>query len=480
MPNRESRQLLLLMANVVFYGSGTPWHLLVLGVPSIVDYACAIRIAGTSDGPTRRRWLVLSLACNLGLLGYFKYADFFVDTIAGFVGVSTAPLSLVLPVGISFFTFKTMSYTIDVYRREIPACRSLWRYAMFVSYFPELVAGPIVRASVFLPQMDRELEPRWRRMASGLQIALLGLAKKLLIADRLASFVDAVFDHPAAFSQGTVIAAVIAYSLQIYCDFSGYSDIAIGVSRVIGFDLPENFNMPYAATSITEFWRRWHMTLSGWLRDYLYIPLGGNRRGKLRMYVNLAITMLLGGLWHGANWTFVAWGLLHGVGLAAHKLWREWRIPTPAAVGSLRLTTRVLSWAATYSFVCVGWIFFRAPDFATAAVVLQKVTGLSPGGASWLYLPLFLTLPVVILAHAIGARLQRGSVSLRAVGWNPALRRRLQLPAAAFRVDRRATTGNYLTLRRPGFVSAAVLTALLLALLLFTPLHRSPFIYFQF
>ncbi len=459
MPTRESRQLLLLVANVIFYGSGTAWHLLVLGVPSIIDYAAARRIEDARDPRTRKQWLVFSIACNLGLLGYFKYADFFADTVARLVGTTTIPLDLALPVGISFFTFKTMSYTIDVYRGELPACRSLWRYAMFVSFFPELVAGPIVRASVFLPQMDRPLRPRWRRTLIGLEIALLGVAKKLLIADRLATFADGVFDSPGAFSQATVIAGVVAYSLQIYCDFSGYSDIAIGVARIIGFDLPENFDMPYLATSITEFWRRWHMTLSQWLRDYLYIPLGGNRRGALRTYVNLAITMLLGGLWHGANWTFVVWGLLHGVGLAVHKLVKARTGRENAPRSTLRT---IAAWAATYAFVCVGWIFFRSPNFATAATVLGKIAGLSPGGATWLYAPLFMAIPAVVAAHAIGVLHQRG------VRW-PVLR-----------ATRQRGTGTYFGLRNVGFAAGALVTAVLLTLFLFTPLHHSPFIYFRF
>src|SRR4051812_5446561 len=265
MPTRTSRQMLLLIASAIFYGSGTTWHLLVLAVPAFVDYACAIRIENSDEQAERRRWLVLSLVSNLGLLAYFKYADFFIDNVSSALGIDAAPLDVALPVGISFFVFKTLSYTIDVYRREIPACRSLWRYGMFVSFFPELVAGPIVRGSVFLPQMERDLELRWQRIAVGLQIILLGLSKKLLVADRLAAFVDPVFAMPGAFSQGTVLSAVVAYSLQIYCDFSGYSDMAIGIARIIGFDLPENFDMPYVATSITDFWRRWHMTLSQWL-----------------------------------------------------------------------------------------------------------------------------------------------------------------------------------------------------------------------
>jgi len=479
MPTRTSRQGLILVASAVFYGSHTPWHLLVLAAPSLIDFACAARIEDSEDARTRKRWLMLSLVSNLGLLAYFKYADFFADSIGALVGVSTVPLGLALPLGISFFTFKTLSYTIDVYRREIPACRSMWRYAMFVSYFPELVAGPIVRASVFLPQMNRSLQPSMERATVGLQLILLGITKKLFVADRLATLVNPVFAAPQAYSQLTVASAVVAYSLQIYCDFSGYSDIAIGVSRIIGFDLPENFNMPYLATSITEFWRRWHITLSQWLRDYLYIPLGGNRKGRRRTYINLMLTMLLGGLWHGAAWTFVMWGLLHGAGLAAHKLWTE-------QVSHGRRPFRgVVGWLATYSFVCVAWVFFRAHDFETAALMLRKIAGLEPGGATWVYLPLLLILPLVVAAHAAGWWIARHEkkTSTGLEKWVPA-------PAMASAIyddkDRgiairpHRAAGLYLLLPRPGFVSAFVLTVWVVGLFLFSPVHTRPFIYFQF
>ncbi|MDP9177823.1 MAG: MBOAT family protein [Gemmatimonadota bacterium] len=478
MPTRESRQCLLLIASAVFYGSHTPWHLLVLAAPALIDFACAARIEDTEDHATRKRWLILSLVSNLGLLAYFKYADFFADTIAELLGVSTIPLGLALPLGSSFFVFKTLSYTIDVYRREIPACRSIWRYTMFVSYFPELVAGPIVRASVFLPQMDRKLEPSRERTMVGLQLILLGVTKKLFIADRLATLVNPVFLAPEAYSQFTVISAVVAYSLQIYCDFSGYSDIAIGVSRIIGFDLPENFNMPYIAKSITEFWRRWHITLSQWLRDYLYVPLGGNRKGARRTYINLMLTMVLGGLWHGAAWTFVVWGLLHGVGLAVHKIWAQ------EVSQGRRPFHGVVGWLVTYAFVCVGWVFFRASDFGTAMLMLRKIVGLEPGGANWVYLPLLLIVPLVVAAHAagvwIGAQEKRTKTSPEKWVPAPGFASRIYDAAAGIALRPHHASGLYMLLPRPGFVSAFVLTVWLLGLFLFSPVHTRPFIYFQF
>jgi alginate O-acetyltransferase complex protein AlgI len=473
MPTRTSRQALILLSSAIFYAAGTPWHLFVLALPALIDYACALKIEGAADTAERKRWLRLSVVSNLGLLGYFKYADWFIDSFAKLFGASTVPLGIALPIGISFFTFKTLSYTIDVYRREIPACRSLWRYAMFVSYFPELVAGPIVRASVFLPQLERKLERSWARTSVGLQLILLGVTKKLFVADRLATLVNPVFSTPEAYSQGTVISAVIAYSLQIYCDFSGYSDMAIGVSRIIGFDLPENFNMPYLATSITEFWRRWHITLSQWLRDYLYVPLGGNRNGQRRTYVNLLLTMLLGGLWHGAAWTFVVWGLLHGVALAVHKLWSS--VPQRESLAS-----KIAGWAITYAFVSLAWVFFRASDFGAAATIIRKVFGFDTGGATWTYLPLYLLIPPVILAHLIGAYAAKRESGKGFPVPAPAFARRLYEQANGFAIRPHGAAGLYVLMPRAGFVSAFVLTVWIVGLFLFSPVHTRPFIYFQF
>jgi alginate O-acetyltransferase complex protein AlgI len=347
---------------------------------------------------------------------------------------------------------------------------------MFVTYFPELIAGPIVRASVFLPQMTRSLKPSGKRAIVGLELILLGVTKKLLIADRMAVLADAVFEHPHFFSPLTVASGVVAYSLQIYCDFSGYSDIAIGVSRIIGFDLPENFNMPYLSTSITEFWRRWHMTLSKWLRDYLYIPLGGNRGGRLRTYFNLLMTMLLGGLWHGANWTSVIWGGLHGLALAGHKLWIE------SSKGRYRMP-RFLSWAATYVFVCFGWIFFRSPNFTTSAVILRKLVLLDRTGIGYLYLPLLLAIPLVVRAHLLGryvgslAAVSEGIRYIRPPHWAMSLYRNCGERLA---LKPHSAAGYYILLPFLGFVGGFIITLWLLVLYLFSSVNTNPFIYFQF
>jgi alginate O-acetyltransferase complex protein AlgI len=473
--SRVQRQLVILLASIFFYGYWNPWYLFLLATPSVIDYVCASRMGATEDPKQRKFWLMFSIVSNLGLLGYFKYANFFVENFARMMGRDVPVFKILLPVGISFYTFKTMSYTIDVYRRHIEPCKSWWKYAMFVTYFPELVAGPIVRASVFLPQMTRSLRPSWARAYVGLQLVALGFSKKLLVADRLAKFVDPVFAAPALYSSSTVWAAVIAYSLQIYCDFSGYSDIAIGVSGIIGFDLPENFNMPYASTSITEFWRRWHMTLSQWLRDYLYIPLGGNRKGKMRTYVNLTVTMLLGGLWHGASWTFVAWGALHGLALAVHKLWSEkagergWKLPG------------VLSWAITYIYVCFCWVLFRAASFHTAMVMVRKMLAFDSAGVQHLYLPLYLIAPFVVLAHLVGLYANRRveqSAGRRTSA--PSWAALLYPGRSRFAVRPHPRAGTYALLPSDGLALGFLATTWILVFYLFAAVDSSPFIYFQF
>jgi alginate O-acetyltransferase complex protein AlgI len=474
---RTARQALILVASAYFYAYSNVWYLALIAVPSVIDYAVAIRIENSDDPITRKRWLIFSLVTNLGLLGYFKYTNFFIDNVTAAFGWSPRHLEILLPIGISFFTFKTLSYTIDVYRGHIPACRELWRYTMFVMYFPELVAGPIVRASVFLPQMGRSLRPSWPRTVVGLQAVLQGVTKKVLVADRLAIFVDPVFASPGTYSPFTVGSALIAYSIQVYCDFSGYSDIAIGISRVIGFDLPENFNMPYLATSLTDFWRRWHITLSLWLRDYLYFPLGGTRKGRLRGHLNLLLTMLLAGLWHGASWNMAAFGLLHGAGLGVDKVWRE------SVSKGRRPFHGLVGWLLTYSFCCVSMLVFRSPNLATTLLMLQKVSGFAPGGVAFVYAPLFELLPLVVAAHAIGALVARQEShsgvghAIAAPVWAARL---YQRAGARFAVRPHPAAGPYVLLPMPGFAGALVLTVWVVGLVLFATIESSPFIYFQF
>ena len=450
-PSRHLRHVLLLVASAYFYFTWKPVYLLVLCAPIVIAYCCAILIEKSSDPQVRRRWLAAGVASNLLLLGYFKYTNFFLGTVAALAGVAPRRLAIVLPLGISFFTFKALSYIIDVYRGDLAACRSLVRFATYVSYFPDLLAGPIVRASVFLPQMARSLRPAWPRTVAGSQMILLGLTKKLLIADQMGIFVDAVFAEAGAYSPLTVWSAVIAYSLQIYCDFSGYSDMAIGLSKIIGIDLPENFNMPYLAGSPIDFWRRWHITLTKWLRDYLYFSLPGLRGSRWSRYRNVAITALLGGLWHGASWTFVCWGALHGLGVGANHWWiaRRQRL---GHVAVQSFPVRAGCWLATYIFICVTWVLFRSHSFAAAGTMLFKMSGLAPGGIAWFYSPLFMVLPLVIAGHAVGI--------------------------FAARTNR--ISGTYVLLPLPGFAGAFLATCWVLALLLFGATGANPFIYFQF
>ena len=468
LPRLRWRHFLILAGSIVFYSAWKPAYLLVLAAPAIIDYFCALRIEAAAGAGERKRWLLFSIVSNLALLAYFKYTNFFLDVVADITGASARHLDIVLPVGISFFIFKTLSYTVDVYRGELVAERPWWRYALYVSFFPELVAGPIVRAAVFLPQLRRSLRFSWRRTAAGAQLVLLGLTKKLVVADRLAVLADPVFADPAVFSPLTVGLGVFAYSLQIYCDFSGYSDMAIGIAKVIGFDLPENFRLPYTATSIADFWRRWHITLSTWLRDYLYIPLGGNRHGALRTATAIMITMFLGGLWHGASWTFVFWGMLHGVALLTRRLWHH-----VFSAESSHPFAKVTGWTATFTFVTLAWIFFRAPDFATAEIIVRKLFGLAPGGVEWIYSPLFMLLPLVVGAHILGryaeARLETRTRDSRRFWLKNLL---------VFR--RHPISGVWILIPRPGFSSAFLLTAWLLLLLLFATVNVSPFIYFRF
>lgn len=473
--NRGQRQLVVLGAGIVFYGSWNARYLLLLATPSIIDYYCALKIEATESPRLRKTILLISIASNLGLLAYFKYTNFLLSTFSELLHLPHRTLDILLPVGISFYTFKTMSYTVDVYRGELRACRSWWKYAMFVTYFPELVAGPIVRASVFLPQMGRSLRFDGNRLLLGLQIILLGVTKKIVIADRLAPFADHVFAAPGSFDGITNALAVIAYSLQIYCDFSGYSDIAIGISKIIGYDLPENFNMPYLAANLTDFWRRWHITLSSWLRDYLYIPLGGNRKGKTRTNINLILTMLLGGLWHGASWTFVFWGMLHGIGLMFHKY-----------LGTRKPASRVsqlAGWALTYAYVCLAWIFFRAASFALALTMLRKIVTLDTTGVRWVFTPLLIIIPLVIAAHFIGvhaARLyataRRGARKVTA----PQLFQPLYGTSGTMVRKPSAAAGIYVLLPIQPFWNGFVAAAWVLAIFSFSAISSNPFIYFQF
>lgn len=453
---RRRKKIGLCLASCLFYAAWDYRYLILLLLISGIDFYCAARISATDHDRTRRAWLVLSVVTNLGLLAYFKYADFFLDnanTLLQGSGHHLPLLRVFLPAGISFYTFKSMSYTIDVYRRVITPVRSLVEYAMFVTFFPDLIAGPIVRASVFLPQLDRDPGPTFVRLRNGASIFIIGLGKKLLVADQCAVVADAVFASPASWSCFDAWCGLIAYSLQIYCDFSGYSDMAIGTAQMIGYDLPENFRMPYIAANVADFWHRWHVTLSEWLRDYLYIPLGGNRKGTTRTYVNLIVTMLLGGLWHGASWNFVLWGFLHGAALAAHRLWRSM---FPAS----RLP-RAVSTPLTTLFVILCWVPFRQTTWEGTRLMFAALFGLGTGRNVWLPAVLGWSLLLVVAGHII------------------AIRPRLLGPLD---IDRSHSelSGDYPAFSIATIRGAFITAAVVLTIYFFGAAATSPFIYFRF
>jgi alginate O-acetyltransferase complex protein AlgI len=369
----RGRKAVLLLASCVFYMWWSPAFILLLLGPMLVDYNVARWLETATDDRVRRRLLGASIAVNLGLLAFFKYAVFLLQNAAlalraiG-VDVDVPNPTVALPIGISFFTFERLSYTIDVYRRVTPATRSPLDFALFISFFPRLIAGPIVRAADFLPQLHRKLPLRFD--AGIFFLVLRGLTKKVVFADNLAPFVEQVFAQPERWPSAVIWLGAIAFAVQIYCDFSGYSDVAIGLGRVFGLELPKNFAHPYFAANPSEFWRRWHISLSTWLRDYLYIPLGGNRDGRAATYRNLMITMILGGLWHGASWNFALWGFLHGLALSVHRALADlgWlaRAPSPSRL------VRAASVAAMQYWVLLCWIPFRISDTGHMWTALRK------------------------------------------------------------------------------------------------------------
>jgi alginate O-acetyltransferase complex protein AlgI len=379
LPWRRLRVFLLLAASFYFYASWNKWLALLICVSTLLDYLLALGIERSTLNWLRKLLLSVSLFANLGLLCYFKYANFFLLSLNDalkMAGMSAwfRPLHVLLPVGISFYTFEAINYMVDVYRKRMKAERNLGDFMLFILFFPHLIAGPIVRARDFLPQIKRPKRWSWARMYLGTGYFLMGLVKKLAIADRMAEYVDPVFADPTTYRGSAIVFAAIAYSVQIYCDFSGYTDMALGTAHMLGYKLALNFNMPYLAVNISDFWRRWHISLSNWLRDYLFIPLGGSRGARWQTARNLLITMTLGGLWHGASWTFVFWGVLHGSLLVVHRAFRDFTKYHPRLDRSLQSVAGTFSRALlTFTCVAVGWVFFRATTFGTAFTLLHRV-----------------------------------------------------------------------------------------------------------
>lgn len=370
------RLVVCLVGSYIFYGWWDWRFLSLILLSTLIDYFVGLWMADQADNTIRKRLLILSLVANLGLLGLFKYYNFFIDSFQELLAVfgiheSRLTLNLILPVGISFYTFQTMSYSIDLYRRAIEVERNFIRFATFVAFFPQLVAGPIVRAKDVIPQFKKDHPFDWDRVMLGLGLILLGYFKKSGIADSLAPVVDKTFLAPEGHTSLSLIIAVFFYAFQIYCDFSGYSDIAIGTALMLGYRFQTNFNKPYFSKNFSEFWQRWHISLSEWLRDYLYVPLGGNRHGTAKTYRNLMITMLLGGLWHGANWTFVFWGGLHGLYLVGQRLLSPLDLKTRLKLPPLIFDGLALT--VVFSLTCFAWIFFRSQSFSEALTVLQGI-----------------------------------------------------------------------------------------------------------
>jgi alginate O-acetyltransferase complex protein AlgI len=419
----RTRNMYLLAFSLFFYFRCSGLYFILLLFSTVIDYGCGFGIYLAKEKWEKKLYLILSICSNLGLLVFFKYSYFIVETLNtvlhtdlkpvnflaafanGTFGASFDIYEILLPVGISFYTFQTLSYSIDIYRNEIKPCGNIFDFAFFVSFFPQLVAGPIVRAAEFLPQIKRPFYLSSSGFGQAIFLIMAGLFKKVVISDYISvNFVDRVFDTPEMYSGFMNLMAVYGYSIQIYCDFSGYSDIAIGLAALMGFKLPINFNSPYKAQSITDFWRRWHISLSTWLRDYLYISMGGNRKGKLRMYFNLFMTMLIGGFWHGAALKFIIWGTLHGAGLAVHKFWSE-RVKLVSTVW-----TKILGVLITFHFVAFCWMYFRAADMQTVGLMLSNIfTDFDPGGIGsrvTAYWKVFVIMAIGYIMHMLPSNLK--------------------------------------------------------------------------
>ncbi len=366
---KKSRVLYLTLFSIFFYYKSGGLFFLLLILSTIVDFNLAKWIYEAKNQKRKTALLIFSLVINLGLLAYFKYTNFFASILNDSLHTKINYFNIILPVGISFYTFQVLSYTIDVYRNQLTPTDDMLDFAFYITFFPHLVAGPIVRAKNFLPQIGIDIKLSKEDVAQAVFLIITGLFKKAVISDFISvNFVDRIFDNPTLYSGTENLMGVYGYAVQIYCDFSGYSDMAIGVALLLGYRLGINFDLPYQSSSITEFWRRWHISLSSWLKDYLYIPLGGNRKGKFRQYVNLSATMLLGGLWHGASWNFIFWGAMHGLALALDKLRTDFlHLPK-------NWLMKIFGIIFTFHFVCFCWIFFRSPDFKTSWQIVSQIS----------------------------------------------------------------------------------------------------------
>lgn len=402
--SNKQRKFWLLLCSYVFYAVWDWRFLGLIVVSTVVDYIVSLMLSKPIAENYRKVWLAVSLCSNLGLLGFFKYFNFFTESALSLFNLLGIPagfntINIVLPVGISFYTFQTMSYSIDVYLRKLKPVSSPLDLALYVSFFPQLVAGPIVRAADFLPQLLKSRSISSDSIKSCLLLFLVGFFKKACISDNLAPFIDEYFSAPELYSSMSAWLGVVSYAVQIYCDFSGYSDMAIACAGLLGYEFCENFNYPYFSANIAGFWRNWHMSLSTWLRDYLYIPLGGSRVKTLNIYRNLMITMTLGGLWHGAGWNFIIWGIMHGLALVVHRLFSK--------VLKQHHLEKLKFWAfigpcLTFYFVCITWIFFRASDFSAAMTIVRSFVLFQTSGTQQLSNMLAVLMIVLAVVHWLG------------------------------------------------------------------------------
>lgn len=410
----------LLAAGFAFYASWSPAYILLLLGTAVLDYGVAIKMAGLPDKSARKPWLLVSLLFSVGSLFFFKYTQMALNTlewVSSFGPSLWKPpfLEIVLPLGISFYTFETISYAVDVYRGELEPKRSFFEYLSFLFFFPKLIAGPIVRANEFLPQISLPRVVAATDAERAVHLLAIGFGKKLLFADNFAPFIEEVFANPLAHNRWACLVAVFGYSMQVYLDFSAYTDIAHGCAKLLGFELPQNFNRPYLAVSISDFWRRWHISLSRWLRDYVYIPMGGSLGGTFRTYRNLFLTMLIGGLWHGANWTFVAWGALNGAFLLIERAWRDFRGTPVRRERDMGTLERVVRIACVFCLITFTRIFFRSPNFSIASDMLYSIFF----GASWQaekHFALF-GIPAASLIYVYASRYREKWLSSSVEGW---------------------------------------------------------------
>lgn len=402
LPTKKSKNMFLLLASYFFYGYWDWRFCFLLIATTIVDFYIGNRLFATHDSQKRKVLLISSLVINLGVLGFFKYFNFFAESFQDIYSLFGAKadylhLNILLPVGLSFYIFHNISYITDVYRHKIKPTTDWIDFGLFVAFFPQLVAGPIGRASVLLPQFAYKLKATRQQISGGIVLIITGLFRKVMIGDTTGRYVDHIFGDLEAYKSIEILCGLVLFSIQIYADFSGYSHIARGTSKLFGVELMKNFEQPYLSRNITEFWRRWHISLSTWLRDYLYIPLGGNRKGVSRTYINLSLTMLLGGLWHGASWNFIIWGGLHGAYLALHKLFLNSNTVQPDKITSLTVKD-VLNILGTYILVLFAWIFFRSTTWASTELFFSKIMHWESSEYALWFIGMTLTYVVLIVA----------------------------------------------------------------------------------